>query len=294
MSKLSQLSQEPLTQSDVKKFLENYSDFSFELKVLQTFTNLGFDCTHSGLYEDPVTHKSREYDIRALFQKDNLRFNLSVECKNLRENFPLIVHCRERKESEIYNEFLLTFEPRVPTQQVGPISLPLPATFIEHIQNERVYKYSLYHGKQYVAKAIDQIGKHNGEITTNDVEVFDKISQAINSAKDLISDAEYLDTDIYSTYRTFICPVLVIPDNTLWQINYSDNGDVIEEPKKVKRSSYYIGKEWSIFHGSDSFSYTISHLEIVTFSELELFLKEYLGDYFSLTYAIMKRRGEFL
>lgn len=292
---MSKLSPDPIVQTDIKKYLNNYSDFSFELQVLKKFSDLGFECSHGGTYEDPVTNKSREYDIRALLQKKFLRIHLSVECKNLRENFPLVVHCLERKENESYNELIFTFKPKPPTQQLGPISVPLPSAFIEFSRSIKVQQFSLYPKKQFVAKSADQVGKRNdnGEITSTDGEVFDKISQAINSAIDLISEAHYLDTDVFPAYLTFVCPVLVIPDSTLWQAKYSDTGEQIGDPNQINHISYYIGKGWTVGDKLHSLHYTLSHLEIVTYSELQNFVEKYLGDYADICSAVIQRGGEF-
>jgi hypothetical protein len=292
---MSKLSPDPITQSDIKKYLSSYSDFSFELRVLKKFVDMGFKCLHGGTYEDPVTGKSREYDIRALLETKFIRVHLSIECKNLRENFPLVVHCLERKENESYNELIYTFEPKTPMQQVGPISLPVPG-IIENSRNIRLQQFSLYPKKQFVAKSTDQIGKRldNGEIISTDGEVFDKISQAINSSIDLISEAHYLDTDIQPAYLTLVCPVLVIPDSSLWQAKYSDDGQQIGEPEQISHVSYYIGKEWTVGDSLHSLSYTISHLEIITYSEIQNFIKTYLGDHIDLYSAVIMRGGEFL
>lgn len=298
---MNKLSSNPIEQSDVKRYLSNYSDFSFELQTLKKFVDFGFECSHGGTYEDPITSKSREYDIRALLQKRSVRFHLSIECKNLRENFPLVVHCLERKENESYNELIRTFEPQAPTQQVGPIALPLPNAFMENCRSIKVQNSTLYPKKQYVAKSVDQIGKRdNGEITSNDGEVFDKISQAINSSVDLISEAYYLDTSIFPSYLTFICPVLVIPDSSLvipdsslWQAKYSDDGEQLGEPQQINRISYYVGKEWTIKGQLRPLTYTLSHLEVVTYSEIQSFVEEYLGNYMMLCSAFINRKGEF-
>jgi len=291
---MSKLSANPVTQSDIKKYLGNYSDFSFELRVLKEFIELGFECAHGGTYEDPVTGKSREFDIRALLQKGRIRVHLSIECKNLRENFPLIVHCLKRKENESYNELIHSFEPRNNTQQVGPISLPIPG-LSESCKSIRVQQISLYPKEQFVAKSADQIGKRqdNGEITSTDGEVFDKISQAINSAIDLISEAHYLDTSVFPFYLTLVCPVLVIPDLSLWQAKYSDDGEQIGEPEQINNISYFIGKGWTVGGKLDSQQYTLSHLEIVTYSEIKNFVETYLGDYIKLCSAVINRGAGF-
>ncbi len=292
---MGKLSSDPITQSDIKKYLSNYSDFSFEIQVLKKLADLGLECSHGGTYEDPVTGKSREYDIRALLQKNIVRIHLSVECKNLRENFPLVVHCLKRKENENYNELIHTFKPENKTQQTGFGTITLPSVFKERSQSIKVKRVSLYPKEQFVAKSADQIGKRqdNGDITSTDGEVFDKISQAINSAIDLISEAHYLDTDISPHYLTLVCPVLVIPDSSLWQAKYSDNGEQIGEPEQINHISYYIGKGWTVGDKIDSLHYTLSHLEIVTYSEIQNFIGKYLGDYIKLCFAVIKRDGEF-
>ena len=52
----------------------------FELRVLKELTDLKLNCQHGGAYDDPITGKSREFDIRALMYGDEfLRVHLSVE-----------------------------------------------------------------------------------------------------------------------------------------------------------------------------------------------------------------------
>jgi len=50
-------------------------------KCTKKISQLGFDCRHSGTYEDPITAKTREYDIRADKRKDNFIFRSAIECK---------------------------------------------------------------------------------------------------------------------------------------------------------------------------------------------------------------------
>jgi hypothetical protein len=55
----------PITQSDLQEFVENDSDFAFEMRVLVQLRALGFQCEHSGTYKDPITDKIRQFDIHA-------------------------------------------------------------------------------------------------------------------------------------------------------------------------------------------------------------------------------------
>lgn len=62
---MARLKSDPITKADLDEYLENYSDFSFEVRILNTLIDLGFSCEHRGSYTDPATKKLREFDIRA-------------------------------------------------------------------------------------------------------------------------------------------------------------------------------------------------------------------------------------
>jgi hypothetical protein len=276
----SKLKTVPIKQSDIEEYLNGYSDFSFELRVLKELTDLKLQCQHGGTYDDPITGKSREFDIRALMYGDEfLRIHLSVECKNIRPNFPLVLHCVKRKENESYNDLIHKLVP--------PDS---PAVVIgEGAKSIRLSSQTLYLKDYYVAKSSDQVGRANdGTIQATDGGVFEKISQAINASRDLISEAYYLDVGQEDRY-TLVCPVLVVPDSMLWQVKYSDDGGLIGSPEPINHVSYFIGKEWGV--GMLGMSYSLSHLEILTFSEIRNFVTQYLHKYLDSCFNALKRKG---
>lgn len=205
---------------------------------------------------------------------------MSVECKNLRENFPLVLHCLKRKKNESYNELIYTsdLEKRYESASVGP-------TLENNVKSIRAVKLTLYPEGEYVAKSADQIGRRSDRtIIANDGSVFEKISQAINSSRDLISAANDLEADEKTKFLTFVCPVLVVPDSTLWQVRYSDDGARTGPPEPIKHVSYFIGKEWSVGFHLQRLSYSISYLEILTFSEINNFVTQYLTSYLNSIY----------
>jgi hypothetical protein len=108
-----------------------------------------------------------------------------------------------------------------------------------------------------------------------------------NSAIDLISEAHYLDTSVTPFYLTLVCPVLVVPDLSLWQVKYSDDGTQIGEPEQINHISYYIGKHWTVGDKFASLDYTLSYLEIVTYSEIKNFIEKNLGDKIKLYLAVI-------
>lgn len=275
----SKLKSDAIKQFDIEEYLNDYSDFSFELRVLKELTDLNLFCQHGGTYEDPVTGKSREFDIRALmYGNEAVSIHLSVECKNIRNNFPLVVHCVKRKPVESYHDLVHTYDPKnkYNESELRSLAIHEKARSITESNN------TPYLEGDYVAKSADQVGRRNdGTIEATDGGVFDKISQAINSSRDLIYEANELSAED-SDYLTFICPVLVVPDSTLWQVNYSDDGARIGSPVPINHISYFIGKEWTVGGKLHSLSYSISHLEIVTFSEIKNFVESYLKDHIDL------------
>lgn len=60
-----QLKQTPISGADLIEFLNNQSDFSFEIQTLRSLNDRGFLCQHGGTFDDPTTKKPREFDIRA-------------------------------------------------------------------------------------------------------------------------------------------------------------------------------------------------------------------------------------
>ncbi len=281
---MSKLLTDPITQSDIEEYLNGYADFSFELRVLKELVDLKLQCQHGGTYDDPITGKSREFDIRALLQDRFIRTHLSVECKNLHNNFPLVVHCLQRRENESYNELIHTFDPEKNYDSDSMVD-----ALQGNSKSIRVSIHSLYSKDDYVAKSTDQVGRRTDRnITASDGGVFEKISQAINSSSGLILEAYDLDASKIE-YLTFVCPVLVVPDSTLWQVKYSDDGARVGLPELSNHVCYFIGKEWTVGSGLYKLTYTISHLEIITFSQIKNFVGKYLRDYVILCHSAISR-----
>ena len=153
--------------------------------------------------------------------------------------------------------------------------------------------FSLYSEDDYVAKSTDQVGRQKDKtITASDGGVFEKISQAINSSKDLISEACDLDASTQECL-TLVCPVLVVQDSTLSQVKYSDDGGRVGSPELTSHVSYFIGKEWTVGNNPWSFTYNISHLEIITFSYIRDFVTKYLQNYLKDIHSSINKADEF-
>ena len=103
-------SDSPITEADLREYLKTRADFAFEMRVLKTLRNLGFECEHGGTYKDPITQKVRQFDIRARRTQGPFHLWLAVECKNLQAGRPLLVHAVARRETEAYHQLVLRRE----------------------------------------------------------------------------------------------------------------------------------------------------------------------------------------
>lgn len=281
-----------ISAADIREYLNTYSDFSFEVKTKKELVSLGFHCQHGGTYEDPITGKSREFDIRAIKNYEDsksfiYRLCLSVECKNIRANYPLVLHCSPRTEGESYQDLIWS---RIAK---GGIAVQL---FDRAFPCGLPGDDSVYRVQDPVGKSCDQVGRRDdnkGEVLSSDGDVFEKISQAINSSYDLIRSSHYAG-DEEVTVVSNVVPVLVVPDGRLWTVWYDNSGEIVEGPAPVSAASYYIGKKWSVKGRNNTQHYRLSHLEIVELGGLsELIKKQTDPDKFSskvLRTNVSKRR----
>ncbi|MDM8541087.1 hypothetical protein QUF90_08360 [Desulfococcaceae bacterium HSG9] len=272
---MAKLYQEPIKKHDIEEYLDQYSDFSFELKVLNLLNQMGFECEHSGIYEDPITKKTREFDIRATKSFGFRHVKLSVECKNFRENFPLVAHCCKRKQDESYHNVLVN---KHVDKNKSILTGKDPSSIMKRLSSP----HSLYKKDEFVAKSIDQVGRTANGITSNDGSVFEKINQAIHSAYDLIAKAHYKDQGIDGKVE-LVLPVLVIPDDRLWVVKYDQEGNMLGNIELCNHLTQYVGQKWKVGYVGDNYLfndfawYTLSHLEIITVSSLKSILENYFG-----------------
>jgi len=253
----------PIQLSEINAFLAKGSDFSFEMTVLKQIRGLEFTCSHSATYNDPVTSKARQYDIRAYKLQDNRRLNLSVECKCLFRSTAILVHTTARRSNESYHQVLRSIKglsvPQVRLIKSGS-GIPYPEG-------------------QVVGKKLNLLSRKKGSLSGRDDEFFERLSQAQNSAFDVIqyaaraSDGEVIDA---------IVPILVIPDETLWCVDYTSDGDR-SEPQQREQISFFIGQGVTLHNPMQGGAiFNLSHLEIVTFKRLQAHLTMMMNSFFNV------------
>jgi hypothetical protein len=127
-----------------------------------------------------------------------------------------------------------------------------------------------------VGKKTDQLRRDGSRVVSDDSATFDKIAQAVNSAGDLVQDM--VDQENEAPPFRVVAPVLVVPTNTLWQIDYDRDGKIVSEARIVSRSTRYIDHGWRAFAGIHPVFYRMSHLELVPLNYLPTAVAEWTGE----------------
>jgi len=94
---------------------------------------------------------------------------------------------------------------------------------------------AVFSSNQFVGKSTAQIGRtKSGELVTGDVEIYEKWSQALGSAFDLVvSSARDCQAINQNAAATVVFPVLVIPDGILWTVDYASDGQQLAGSETV-------------------------------------------------------------
>ncbi len=276
---MAKLKTDPITQTDLVEFLNDYSDFSFEIQILHALIDRGLSCEHGGTYDDPSTNKPREFDIRATLVDRNSFLRLAVECKNLRPNFPLLISCMPRRKEESFHE--IVFSVNTDKWAIGKVPNPcIPAMLPKSTSVRLTHDRTFYQVGGAVGKSCDQVGRSSlGHIIATDSNVYEKWAQSLSSADELTALSCYDGEErTRNVALSVVFPILVVPNGSLWITSYDDNGSRVSDPLQTDRCSYYVNRTY--FHRSVSGGeeLTLSHLEIVTRDGLLTFVDELCGD----------------
>jgi hypothetical protein len=270
---MAKLKTEDIQQKDLEEYLAESSDFAFELRVMEAMQEKGCSCQHGGTYDDPVTNKPREFDIRAsitCLSNENLSIRMAVECKNIRPNYPLLVCLVPRMPYESRHDVCFK---RIKDRDEcgdGPVA---PIMYGPEVLSVTVQPSPYYHSDGTVGKSCAQVGRDNNGITASDSEVYDKWAQAVSSSYGLLEKLqEEIEHSPDNEGLVVIMPILVVPDDMLWTAGFASFGECTVPPKKSKRCEYLLGKEYYLREVMKGFSYRLSHLSIMTLSGLKQFL----------------------
>lgn len=251
---------------DIKNYVEKVSDFNFEMKVKNSIPK-NYNVEHAGSYIDPVTNKYREFDFRLTHYTQapfHTYFKIALEAKNIQNNSPVLVSCLPRSKEEAFHEVITS------KNEINKLG-----SGYQHAYMNRILSHSnlVYRNDAMVGKSFTQIAKnYANDFLNTDAEIYEKWSQAINSCNDLIVEsitiAEHRRFD--GLHISLVLPVCVIPEGTLWIVDYSDKGEIISEPKQTNHISVFTGTP---IHYDRLTKYVISHMHFVTINYIKEFLE---------------------
>jgi hypothetical protein len=247
----------PLTPQLIKDQFEQRSGFALEMRTLQALKAESFDCQHGLLYVDPVTDRDRQFDLRAVAYRKRCCIRLAVECKGVREGNPLVFGRLPRSPEESRHQVLVSS-----ANDLDPGPAVKAPIYEKHAKAETLFgKESLYLPDQPVAKTYLHYSTGNSK---DPDEIHVRWMQAVASSSDLLVSAhdEYTRMEI-DECATFILPMVVVPEGSLWVIDYASSGEPLGDPRQENRVEFAIFKSVSgpKLYGED---YLLSHLEFVT------------------------------
>jgi hypothetical protein len=222
----------PITATHIEEYLGTRSDFELELFVYRTLREAGCHAVHGGTYLDLLTGKARQYDVRALYElyrgHDKLpkcRVAMAIECKSLSPEAPLLVSRVPREPQDSRHELLhSTFS--------GPQFLPHSATLNQNPS-------PLYQMNQGAGKRTAQIIRSSNGFKDDDRDPYEKWSQALASAADLVKEAAVAAWD-GQWALSLILPVLVVADGTLRVADYSEDGARVDRNNRHPEKSAHL------------------------------------------------------
>lgn len=262
-----------ITSNEIQEFLDSQSDFSLEMKALSYLKNLGFYTEHGGTYTDPIKKINRQFDIRSVQIRNNKVVKLAIECKAISKQSPLVIQRINRSEEESRHNI---------------ISIDFSNTGIDCDQASKTIRSTFgnsptYEAGEFVGKSNHQLIRDKStdqKLKSKDSETYEKWSQSIASAHDLITefDRSYLrflpvkySREEHLIHEQFVLPVLVVSDECLWCVDYNDNGERQTEPQLNDDIDFYIGQSFPKTERMSQ-SYEISHLKILTLKGFKKFV----------------------
>lgn len=268
-----QLKQPAIGAADLLEYLAQSSDdFAFELRTLRLLRAKGIACEHGGLYEDPVTKKPRQFDIRAVARDGAHCVRLAIECKNVGAHFPLLVSCLPRHPDESFHEIAIVGEIEDGAHAHGMYET---RAHVVRLRDEE----SLYRANAPVGKTLARVGRtgDHGKIQSDDADMFERWAQSLASAHDLVHASYWEGVDnAPSISYVAVIPIVVVPDDRLWMVEFDSNGERKTDPERTTHCSLFVNREYRMAAEGPAFS--VSHVELVTLRGLDAYISDCMND----------------
>lgn len=293
---------------DIKQALLEDNDFGHELRVgriikeirqrqddiFNPLTRIDI-VEHGGTYTDRVSGKSRQFDYRCRMRRDRSNDGedegslwMAVECKNLFERNPLVVCGRKRTRAEAFHTFVES--PSWRPETATPYKDQLATKYVDG-------DFGLYPPREFVGKTllrIRQVKEKNvaARFVTDPqgTDVYEKWSQALASSVDLAEGTGSPDNERF--IRSFVLPIVVLPNDVLWRVAYDDSGSITEGPTKVEEVEYYVQHPIRV----QGWRLVLTHVHFVTLNGFQGLLSRYINNerrHWQTTFFAEARRFEY-
>jgi hypothetical protein len=260
-----------ISPAEIREVVTREDDFGHEMRVgevLRCCSNAVLE--HGGTYTDPISEKPRQFDYRCWVTFQRTRLVLSVECKNITPDFPLVVCGARRSENDAFHDLIESRQGRFDEGNLIHTGL---SSVTRRVSADNIF----YPKNEFVGKSLLRI--QLDKMTTSrsgESEIYDRWAQSLSSAVEMSASATSAAKHLSETsVFTAVLPFVVIPDGTLWRAVYDNTGRIIADPARVEECAYFVGREIEAAgpKGIPWFqTFTFSHVHFVTLSGLQKFL----------------------
>lgn len=110
-------------------------------------------------------------------------------------------------------------------------------------------------------------------------EIYGRWTQALSSADELCKNAGLVAESNTKTIFSLVLPAVVVPDGSLWIVEYGNEGAVTSGPAAVASTTVFVNHEIVVRPRNNWMN--LSHVHFFTFSALRRFLGELHTDSWS-------------
>jgi hypothetical protein len=246
--------------------LQRTDDFGFELRTKGVIEAAGGLVTHGWTYIDPIEEKPRQFDLRAKFLNfgtERHHLFLAAECKNLDPVAPLVISGITRSKKEAFYDFVRADRTNGLRQ------------YVMRVQSDcELYPQGGFVGKSLLRLKLDDKAKDGPRLvqaSDKESDIFGRWSQALASSADLCREAAWAGESSEKVHDTLIIPAVVVPDGSLWTVEYNSDGTVREEPKMAQATTIFVNHEITIV--PRNLWINLSHVHFFTLAGVRDFLR---------------------